>query len=149
MDDSILTSIKKMLGIADDYEHFDKDIILCINSVLSILTQLGVGPKEGFCIVDKNTKWGGYLKNDGRLDMVKSFMSLRVRLLFDPPQNGPMIEALERQARELEWRIMIAADRRELDLPGYPDVTSGLAFPFANSPINRDTLVFHVDAGTY
>ena len=145
MEDSILTSIKKMLGITEDYEHFDKDIILCINSVFSILTQLGVGPKTGFCIVDNTTKWGGYLGQDGRLDMVKSFMYLRVRLMFDPPQNGPMTDALERQAKELEWRILIAADQTEIDIPDLPDNTSGLQFPFSNSPINRDTLVF--DAG--
>lgn len=116
MNESILTSIKKMLGITEDYTHFDADIILSINTVLGILTQLGVGPKTGFSIQDKTTVWGGLLDSDTRLEMVKSFVHLRVKLLFDPPQNASLAQVYETQAKELEWRIYIAADQTKEDL---------------------------------
>ena len=108
--DGILVSIKKLLGIQRDYNHFDIDLIITINSALSILTQLGIGPKEGFSIVDDTATWNDFLGNDSRLEMVRSFVHLRVRLLFDPPQNASLAEAIDRMAKELEWRIQVAAD---------------------------------------
>ena len=116
MDESILTSIKKMLGPTEDYEHFDPDIIVNINSVFSILTQLGIGPKTGFSIQDKTAVWGDLLQGDGRLEMVKNFVYLRVRLVFDPPQNASLAKVLEDMAKEYEWRITIAADQKDKDL---------------------------------
>lgn len=107
---SILTSIKKMLGIAEEYEHFDQDIIMHINSVLSVLTQLGVGPVMGFSIIDKTASWSDYLDGDTRLEMVKSYIYLKVKLLFDPPLGNALIEAMNRQISEYEWRINITAD---------------------------------------
>lgn len=86
--ESILTSIKKLLEIQADYTHFDMDLTICINSVLAILTQLGVGPATGFSILDESATWEDYIGSDPRLEMIKSFMHLRVRLLFDPPQNA-------------------------------------------------------------
>lgn len=108
--DSILTSIKKLLGIAEEYDHFDPDIIMHINSVFSVLTQLGVGPASGFSISDKTAVWSDFVESDSRLEMLKSYMYLKVKLLFDPPLGTASIEAINRQINELEWRINVAAD---------------------------------------
>lgn len=82
--DSILTSIKKMLGITEEYDYFDPDIIMHINTVFSVLTQLGVGPKGGYAISDETAKWSEYDNSDSRLEMLKSYMYLKVKLLFEP-----------------------------------------------------------------
>ena len=103
--DSILTSIKKLLGVSDEYKHFDTDIIIYINSAFSTLTQLGVGPEEGFSITDASTTWSDYLYGDSRLEFVKTYVYLKVRLSFDPPSSSAAIEAINRQISELEWRI--------------------------------------------
>jgi len=110
---SILTSIKKMLGIAEEYEHFDADLIMHINSVFSILTQLGVGPLEGFVIIDKNSVWDDFISNETTLQIVKSYMYLKVKLLFDPPLGSAVIECMNRQIGEFEWRLNAAADYKE------------------------------------
>lgn len=108
--DSILTSIKKLLGITEDYEHFDGELTIHINSVFAILNQLGVGPESGFTIADKTSEWSEFLSDDKTLEFVKTFLYLKVRLLFDPPQSSAAIEAINRQASEYEWRILVAAD---------------------------------------
>ena len=108
--DSILTSIKKMLGIAEDYEHFDPDIIMHINSVFMILAQLGVGPKEGFAIEDNTSVWSDFIPETLMLESVKTYIYLRVRLLFDPPLSSSVIESINRSIGELEWRMNIAAE---------------------------------------
>lgn len=105
MSDSILTSVKKILGIDDDYTAFDLDIITHINSVFSTLHSLGVGPELGFAIEDKTAVWSDFLGGDLRLNSVKTYMSLRVRLLFDPPATSFHIQAMNEQVREFEWRI--------------------------------------------
>ena len=79
--DSVLTSIKKLLGIAEEYEHFDADLIMHINSVFSILTQLGVGPSKGFIIEDKNATWKDFISDESKYMLVKSYMHLKVKLL--------------------------------------------------------------------
>lgn len=111
--DSILTSIKKLLGIAEEYDHFDPDITMHINTVFSVLTQLGVGPPGGFSITDKTAVWSDYVKSDSRLEMLKSYMYLKVKLLFDPPLGTASIEAINRQISELEWRINVTVDPDE------------------------------------
>lgn len=108
--DSILTSIKKMLGITEDYTHFDTDIVIHINSVFSILTQLGVGPPEGFYIQDKTTIWYEYISDPNKIEMVKSYMYLKVRLIFDPPSSSSVIEAFNKQISEFEWRLNVAVE---------------------------------------
>lgn len=110
---SILTSIKKLLGIDESYTHFDTDIIIHINSVFLNLTQIGVGPKEGFLITDKQDLWEDFISESPKLQAVKSYMYLKVRLLFDPPQNSSMVEAMNRQASELEWRLNVEVDPGE------------------------------------
>lgn len=106
--ESILTSIKKLLGITEEYEHFDADIILNINTVLNILTQMGVGPAEGFQIEDKTAVWSDFIDNK-RLNMVKTYVYLKVRLIFDPP-SGTATEAINNQLKELEWRMNSVVD---------------------------------------
>lgn len=108
--DSILTSIKKMLGIQEDYEHFDTDLILHINSVLMTVTQIGVGPVEGFAIQDKNAVWTDLTNDEKKLNSVKSFVYLKVKLLFDPPANSAAMQSLKELASELEWRLNVAAE---------------------------------------
>lgn len=111
--DSILTSVKKALGIAEEYEHFDADIIMHINSVFSILTQLGVGPREGFSINDKNATWSDLIGDDKRLESVKSYVYLKVRTMFDPPTSSSVMESSNRLISELEWRLNVAAEDEE------------------------------------
>ena len=109
--ESILTSIKKMLGIAEEYTQFDADIIMHINSVFTTLTQLGVGPSEGFYIENETTEWTDFIYDPVKLQSVKSYMYLRVRILFDPTSLGSAtLAAYERQIQEFEWRLNIAAE---------------------------------------
>lgn len=105
MSESILRSTKKILGLDADYTAFDHDIITHINTALSILNQLGVGPVDGYMIEDASTTWDLFLGDDVNLNTVKSYVYLRVRLLFDPPTTSYMITAMQDQLRELEWRL--------------------------------------------
>ncbi len=105
--DSILTSIKKHLGITEDYEHFDADIINHINSVFTILMQIGVGPENGFKITDKSQVWSDFMPDDERLECVKTYIEKRVKLMCDPPQSSAVIDVINRQIEELEWRLYV------------------------------------------
>ncbi len=112
--DSILTSVKKMLGIAEEYDHFDADLIMHINSVLTILGQLGVGPDEGFFIEDDGAEWTDFVPDMSNLQFIKTYVYQKVKLLFDPPQSASAIEALNRSISELEWRINAQVDSGKL-----------------------------------
>lgn len=112
--ESILTSIKKLLGIPKEYEHFDADIIMHINSVFMTLTQLGVGPTEGFTIMDEDATWDEFTQNKKILESVKSYMFLKVKLLFDSSTlTSPVIEAYNKMITEFEWRLNVAVDPAE------------------------------------
>lgn len=111
--DSILTSIKKLLGIAEDYEHFDTDLIMHINSVFMVLTQLGVGPPEGFIIEDDSAIWEDFIEDSTKLQAIKSYVYLKVKLLFDPPLSSAVMESMDRTISELEWRLNVAVDPAE------------------------------------
>lgn len=111
--ESILTSIKKMNGIPEDYTQFDTDLIIHINSVLVILNQLGVGPANGFSVEDKGNTWDEFLGTDSRLSMVKSYVALKVRLLFDPPTSSAVMDSMNKMVSELEWRINVQVDPGE------------------------------------
>ena len=113
MIDSILTSIKKVLGIDDSYTAFDEDTIMHINSVFSTLNQLGIGPDDGFAIEDDTATWDTYLDGDLNKNSVKTYMSLKVRLLFDPPTTSFTQEAMKQQAQELEWRLNVVREDTE------------------------------------
>lgn len=108
--ESILDSVKHYLGILSDVKEFDNDIILHINSIFSVLTQQGIGPEEGFSISDNTIKWTDFLTNDNRLQAVKSYMNLRVRILFDPPTSATLMEAIKEQIKELEWRMYVVKE---------------------------------------
>ena len=108
--ESILTSIKKMLGIAEEYTHFDADLIMHINSVFAILTQIGVGPSEGFSIKDELSVWEDFVPENSKWELIKSYTYMKVKLLFDPPLSSSVIESMNRIISELEWRIQVAAD---------------------------------------
>lgn len=117
MQSSILTSTKKVLGIEESYTAFDEDILMHINSVFSTLNQLGIGPVAGFTIEDANATWDSFLVSDPRLNSVKTYVYLRVRLLFDPPGTSYLIESLNRQAKELEWRMNVTREGEEYQDP--------------------------------
>lgn len=104
---SILDSTKKAIGLGADYDVFDPDIIMHINTAFSTLSQLGVGPEEGFQIVDDSITWDEYTMADKERNMVKSYVYLRVRLLFDPPETSYLINAFNDQVKELEWRLNV------------------------------------------
>lgn len=108
--ESILNSVKKMLGITEEYDHFDPDIIMHINTVFMILHQLGVGPEKGFYIEDDVATWSDYLEDPTQLQMVKSYMFLKVRLVFDPPSNSTVMNAMNQSISEFEWRLNVAVD---------------------------------------
>lgn len=110
---SILTSIKKLLGITESCTDFDTDIIMHINTVLMTLNQLGIGT-EGFQIEDKNAVWSEFIESD-KLAATKSYVYLKVKLLFDPPLNSAIIEAIKESIRELEWRLNIRVEYESED----------------------------------
>jgi hypothetical protein len=113
--ESILTSIKKMLGIAEEYTQFDQDIIIHINSVFTTLRQLGVGPSTGFYIEDATSEWTDFIPDLTKIQAVKTYMYLKVRLLFDPASIGSAtLASYERQISELEWRMNWMAETNEL-----------------------------------
>lgn len=111
--DSILRSVKKMLGVADADNYFDEELILYINSVFTILTQLGVGPAEGFSIQDESAVWTDFVSDMTIVELTKSYMKLKVRLLFDPPTSSSVMEATNRMISEFEWRLNVQAYKEE------------------------------------
>lgn len=108
--ESILTSIKKMLGIPEEYDAFDVDIIMHINTVFMALRQMGIGPDEGFYIEDKSATWDEYIEDPIECNAVKTYMYAKVRLIFDPPQNSAHIECLKQTVSEFEWRLNFDAE---------------------------------------
>lgn len=105
-EDSILDVTKKLLGIPSEYDAFDLDIITHINSVFFELTQLGVGPTSGFFILDREAVWSSFVGED-QVAAVKSLMGMKVRLLFDPPQNSFTLDAITKLVDKIEWRLNI------------------------------------------
>jgi hypothetical protein len=110
MNDSILTTIKKLFGPEEDDVSFNTDIIIHINSALMNLNQLGVGP-EGFYITDDTKTWSNFLGADKSLEAVKTYIYLKVKMVFDPPTSPTVLEAMERQITQLEWRLNSQAER--------------------------------------
>lgn len=111
--DSILVSIKKMLGLDDDYTPFDMDVLVHINSALMTLCQMGVGPKEGFEVKDYDQTWHDFLVNDVMLNAVKTWVYLQVKMLFDPPANSFVMDAYKTQAEQILWRLNVQAESVE------------------------------------
>lgn len=136
MSKSILISTKKVLGLEQDYTAFDLDVLMHINSVFTTLTQVGIGPVNGFMIEGPDETWEDFLGDDLNLNSVKTFVYLKVRLLFDPPSTSYHITALEKQADELLYRLSIHRENLEwaqpipnpdipLPVPTFPTVLDG------------------------
>jgi hypothetical protein len=107
MEESILKSTKKILGIDAEYLVFDQDIITHINAAFSILNQLGVGPVEGYFIEDESDTWDEFLVPENQLNLVKTYIYLKVRVLFDPPGTSFLLNAANEQIKEYEWRLNV------------------------------------------
>jgi hypothetical protein len=110
--DSILTSVKLMLGITEENTDFDTQLILHINTVFMNLNQLGVGPENGFRIEDNMTDWEEYITEEDNIDAVKSYVYLKTKLLFDPPLSATVMEATKQMIHELEWRLNVQAETK-------------------------------------
>lgn len=110
VNESILTSIKRLLGPTEEYDAFDPDIIMHINSLFLTLQQIGIGPNEGFFISDKTSVWSDFVSNKVLANAVKIYMYLKVKLLFDPPLSSSAVDSINRQISEYEWRINEYAD---------------------------------------
>ena len=108
--DSILTSIKKLLGITEEYENFDQDIIMHINSAFMIINKNKKKKKSGFSISDKSSTWDEFIPESSNLEAVKTYVHLKVKLMFDPPLSSTVIEAIKSQINELEWRLNVSVD---------------------------------------
>jgi hypothetical protein len=125
MEQSILKSTKKILGVGVDDDSFDLDIITHINTAFSTLQQLGVGPETGFVIEDDTTEWGDFLDpttEKVKLSQAKTVVYLRTRLLFDPPTSAYLLDAAQRQLQEHEWRLNIAREETDWIDPDPPDL---------------------------
>ena len=105
--ESILASIKKLIGIEDTETYFDSDIVTGINSAFSSLNQIGIGPDDGFSISDNTKIWSDYLTDVRTLELVKSYVHLKAKLLFDPPSSSSIIDIINKEISEFEWRLNI------------------------------------------
>lgn len=112
METSILTTVKQILGLDENYTAFDQDILMHINTVFANLNQIGVGPALGFYVENKEQKWSDFLGTDMRLGAVPSFVAGKVRLIFDPPSTSFAITALENVLTEMEYRIWTYVEER-------------------------------------
>ena len=111
MNDSILVTIKQMLGLTEDYDAFDTDILVDINSVMLTLHQLGIGPEAGFTVTSTEEKWGDLLGTDDvLLKAAQQYIFLKVRLIFDPPSASAHIDTMNKAISELEWRLTLQAE---------------------------------------
>ncbi len=111
MEESILLSVKALLGPDADYDVFDQDIVIFINSAIATLTQLGIGPSEGFEITGEEETWEDFLGGDmRRINSVKTYIFMKVRLAFDPPASSYVLSAYEDSCKEFEWRLNVAVD---------------------------------------
>lgn len=129
---SILDSVKKVLGMDPSYTAFDPDVIMHINTMLSVLNQLGIGPDAGFMIEDNTATWDAFLSTDSRLNLVKTYVYLRVRLLFDPPTTSFVIDAMAKQIAELEWRINVKREGESWTDPNPPPMVASWSEPCWN-----------------
>ena len=110
MQDSILMTIRKLV-CGDPYaDHFDTDLLVHINACFSILNQLGVGPENGFVVTDETQSWSSYIADNYRLNMVKTYVTLKVKKIFDPPLTSSVLEAMDKEISQLEWRLNVAVD---------------------------------------
>lgn len=131
-EESILIYVKKLLGIQDDYTHFDPDVIYGINAAFGVLTQLGVGPEEGFMISDDSAKWNDFVSDNTRLSLIKPYVYLKTRLLFDPPSSNALIDSFNKTINEYEWRLYVASDGNDSLPKALDTIEKGLDIIIAN-----------------
>ena len=110
MQDSILMTMRKLVCGNPYADHFDTDLLVHINACFSILNQLGVGPENGFVVTDETQNWSSYIADNYRLNMVKTYVTLKVKKIFDPPLTSSVLEAMDKEISELEWRLNVAVD---------------------------------------
>lgn len=110
MEESILKTIKQLIGCPDDFEQFDLDLIVHINSAFATLTNLGVGPKEGYRITGADNVWSEFEDDAQKLSLIKDYVYIKTRLLFDPPISGSLMDSLKEQLNEMEWRLYMLYD---------------------------------------
>lgn len=108
---SILNTVKKSCGLTDEYDAFDQDILVLINSAILDLSQNGIGPKEGFTVSDAVASWNDFVGDFSNAGAVANYISLKVRILFDPPTSSFVAEAFRKQLDELIWRLNLEADK--------------------------------------
>lgn len=113
-EESILVYVKKLLGIQSDYNHFDPDIIYGINAAFAVLTQLGVGPESGFSISDDSTKWDEFVSDTTRLSLIKPYVYLKTKMLFDPPSSNVLTDSINKTISEYEFRLNVVSDGGEI-----------------------------------
>lgn len=131
-EESILIYVKKLLGIQEDYTHFDPDVIYGINAAFGVLTQLGVGPEEGFMISDDSAKWNDFVSDNTRLSLIKPYVYLKTRLLFDPPSSNALIDSFNKTINEYEWRLYVASDGNDSLPKALDTIEKGLDIIIAN-----------------
>ena len=110
METSILTDIKKLIGLDSEDTSFDTDLIININSAIDVLRQIGVKMDSDFCVEDNTATWGDLIPEGYTLNQIKTYLWMKVRKWFDPPQNGTAMDALNTSIADLEWRISVAVD---------------------------------------
>ena len=118
MQDSILMTMRKLVCGNPYADHFDTDLLVHINACFSILNQLGVGPENGFVVTDETQSWSSYIADNYILNMVKTYVTLKVKKIFDPPLTSSVLEAMDKEISQLEWRLNVAVD------PSKPTSTS-------------------------
>lgn len=116
MGESILNSTKKVLGLEPEYKAFDPDIIMHINSTFFNLQQIGIGPEAGFSINDESETWEDFIGDEKNRSAVKTYMYLKVRLIFDPPSTSFVITAMEKQIEQFEWRLNVQVEGEKYPL---------------------------------
>jgi hypothetical protein len=126
VEQSILKSVKKVLGLAEDYDAFDQDVLMHINTTLSTLNQLGVGPSTGLFVDDGTATWNDLFNGDNRYNLIRTYVYLKVRALFDPPTVASMATALDANAKELEWRISAIRESDIYSTGETPELPSGV-----------------------
>ena len=115
--DSILDTIKKLIGIDSEDDSFDVDILTAINSTIPALSQMGIGPKKGYIVLSRDNTWTDYIPNQTiNLEGVKTYIYLKTKMIFDPPANSTTIEAFNKVMSELEWRMMLSVETNNLEV---------------------------------
>ena len=115
MEESIFESIKSLLGPDASYDVFDQDILIHINTAISVLTQIGVGPASGFMVTGPDETWQDFIGDDKILQMVKTYIYMKVKMAFDPPANSSVLNAYNEACKEYEWRLNVEVDPFKLD----------------------------------